>query len=83
MLPTVGSPEAPQSLRGIGLWLSLLFCLLENKQFSPRASYSPTPRAEGCPKKAQQDPDLGPGSQAMSKGTHDPPALAEETTGCL
>lgn len=56
---------------------SLLSCPSENIPF-----YSSISRAEACPEKAQQGGGLGPGSEPTSKGTHDLPALAEETVDC-
>lgn len=77
-MSTVGSPATPQSLEGTGLQHSLPY-LAQVRTYPFCSSIS---RAEACPEKAQQDPGLGPGSEPTSKGTHDPPVLAEETTDC-
>lgn len=74
----VGSPATPQSLEGSGLQRSLSY--LAHVRTNPFCSS--ISKTEGCPEKAQQGPGLGPGFEPTSKGTHDAPALAEETTGC-
>lgn len=76
--PTVGSPATPQSPEGTGLQHSLSY-LVKVRTYPLSSSIS---RAEACPEKAQQGPGLGSGSEPTSKGTHDPPALAEETIDC-
>lgn len=75
---TVGSPATPQSLQGTGLQRSLSY-VAQVRTYPFCSSIS---RAEACSEKAQQGPGLGPGSEPTSEGTHDLPALAEETMGC-
>lgn len=75
-----GKPRATlQSMEGSGLQYSLSYLAQVR---TPILFFHTQGREEGCPEKAQQGPGLGPGSEPTSKRIHDPPALAEETTGC-
>lgn len=79
LMPTVGSPAAPQNLEGTGLWLSLSYLA---KVRASGSFCSSIPRAQGCPEKAQQGPGLRPGSEPTSKGTCDSSALQRKAAGC-